>query len=331
MKLTRAHRLIRMVQILQAGRRCSVQDLADEMSVSRRTIFRDMEVLRGAGIHCTHDADTESYRIDKSHFLRPLMLSVEEALALMLVTRKLMDQRVVPFVGLAVSAGLKIESALPADIRDHCSSLLAGVQVGELRVSDVDAVTDILLHIEEAIGARRKIRIMYDSYYEKAEIATVLRPYCVTFRSRGWYVIGHSEKHRQVRTFKLERVTDLEVLEARFKPARDFSLEEYYGNAWHMIRGDQAHHVEIQFSSKVAGNVEEVAWHRTQRTRRRSNGTLIFEVDVDGLEEISWWVLGYGDQAVVNEPEALRQLLASHARNLVQYYETKEAAPTARA
>ena len=97
-----------------------------------------------------------------------------------------------------------------------------------------------------------------------------------------------------------------------------------------MVRGETPYHVEIHFSSKVAGNVEEVAWHRTQRMRRRLDGGLVFEVDVDGIEEISWWVLGYGDQAVVYEPVELRRLLASHAQAMVEQYATNAEWPAAR-
>ncbi len=326
MKLTRTQRLIQIVQLLQAGRPCGMEWLASELGVSRRTIFRDMKVLKEAGIGCDYDAARESYRIEHSYYLKPLNFSLQEALVLMLLTRKLVDERVIPLFASAASAGLKIESSLPADIRAHCGELLDGVEVGRLVVSDVDPVTDVLLRIQEAIASRRKIRVVYDSYFEQAEIATVLHPYRLTFRSRGWYVVGHSQMHREVRTFKLERFIDLQVQEVPFKLPRGFDLDAYFGNAWNMIRGDRTYHVEIHFDKKVAGNVEEVAWHPTQRTRRRADGSLVFEVDVDGIEEIAWWVLGYGDQAVVSEPQGLRQLVASHARNLVRRYQTEGAA-----
>lgn len=330
MKLTRAHRLIRIVQTLQSGRQCGVASLAEAMGISRRTVFRDIGVLKDAGIECLYDAETETYRIDHSHFLQPLNLSLEEALSLMLMTRKMIDDRIVPLASSALSAGMKIESALPADIRAHCGALLAGVEICGLQVSDVDAVTDALLRIEEAIANARMVQIRYDSYYEKAEIETVVHPYRVMFRRRGWYTVGHSVKHGEVRMFKLERILAMTTLDRSFKRPADFNLDDYFGHAWDMVRGNRRYHVEVHFSAKVAGNVEEVAWHKTQRTRRRSDGSLVFEVDVDGIDEISWWILGYGDQAVATEPQELRQLIASHAQTLVGYYEAGALAPVAR-
>ncbi len=70
----------------------------------------------------------------------------------------------------------------------------------------------------------------------------------------------------------------------------------------------------------VARNVAEVAWHKTQQLTWNEDRSLDFQVRVSGLNEISWWILGYGDQAEVRKPAALRQLIASRASSLVEMY-----------
>lgn len=330
MKLTRTQRLIRIVQLLQAGRSYDVNALAREMSISRRTVFRDLNVLREAGVVCSYDAESERYGIDRSYYLPPMNLTMEEALALLLLTRKFVNDRVVPNVSAALTAGMKIESVLPADVRALCGSLLDGVTVDWQPMSDVDPIAATLYRLQSAMADKRRVALRYDSYKEKKEIDTVVDPYRILFRNRGWYLIGRSSRERQVLTFKIERILEMRVAEERFRPDAKFRLETYFGNAWSMKRGAVRHHVEVQFSSMVAGNVEEVNWHSTQRTRRRSDGTLIFEADVDGIDEISWWILGYGDQAVVSEPEELRELIASHARNTTRLYGNGEVTLTPR-
>ena len=71
---------------------------------------------------------------------------------------------------------------------------------------------------------------------------------------------------------------------------------------------------------RVARNVAEVVWHKTQRLAHRDDGSLDFHVRVSGLNEISWWILGYGDQAEVLKPARLRQLIAERAGRLVEMY-----------
>ncbi len=331
MKLTRTQRLMRIMQALQTGKRLGVAEFADEMNVSRRTVFRDMNVLNGAGVRCSFDSETECYRLDHSYYLQPLELTLSEALSLLLLTRKFVDDRLIPSAQSAVTAGMKIEAVLPADIRNHCGLMLEGVELGRFQVSDIDSASDVLFRMMEAIAGSQKVEMHYESFFEKREITTILHPFRVFFGNRGWYVVGHSQAHDETRMFKLERIVRYDVLSETFTAPRDFKLEDYFGNAWNMVRGDRRHHVEVHFSKKVGGNVEEVFWHATQRTRMRSDGVLIFEVDVDGLDEISWWILGYGDQAIVTEPDELRHMVMSHARNMVHLYESNQKIPAARA
>jgi proteasome accessory factor B len=83
-------------------------------------------------------------------------------------------------------------------------------------------------------------------------------------------------------------------------------------------RADQD--VVVRFAPLVARNVAEVAWHKTQRIVERQDGSIDFHVSVSGLNEISWWILGYGDQAEVLRPARLRQMIADRAGKLVELY-----------
>jgi predicted DNA-binding transcriptional regulator YafY len=70
----------------------------------------------------------------------------------------------------------------------------------------------------------------------------------------------------------------------------------------------------------VARNVAEINWHKTQRTKLNDDGSLEFQVTVSGLQEISWWIMGYGDQAEVLEPAKLREMIFQRAQKLVELY-----------
>jgi proteasome accessory factor B len=69
--------------------------------------------------------------------------------------------------------------------------------------------------------------------------------------------------------------------------------------------------------------VAEVVWHKTQQTTFLPDGSVEFRVRVSGLREISWWILGYGDQAEVLKPAALRNLVADRAKNMAAVYNGK--------
>jgi len=92
-----------------------------------------------------------------------------------------------------------------------------------------------------------------------------------------------------------------------------------------MIPEGKLHDVHLRFAPKVAGNVAEVEWHRSQRVAWRDDGSLDFFVRVDGLGEIAWWALGYGDQVKVLAPAALARRVAATARRAAAQYGRKEA------
>jgi len=323
-KLDRIQRLLKLIHTLQSGRPYSVEDLAEILDVNRRTVFRDLKLLTGVGIKFSYDRPTRRYHADRENALPPVSLTYAEALSLLLTTRHVLKSTIVADRSAAVSAALKIESLLPRAMQDYCGTLLEHVEVKHGPSSDSGAVTDTFALLQASLAARRKVRVRYDSYYEGKPISEVLHPYRLAHIHAGWYLIAFAQGAGKCLTFKLERIMEIKVLEETCEIAPEFNLEDYFGNAWKMIKGERRYHVKIRFLPKVAGNVDEITWHKTQRAAFQEDGSLLFEVDVDGIEEISWWVLGYGDQAEVLEPQELRSLIGQRASRMVALYNAAE-------
>lgn len=321
MNISRIDRLLKIVTQLHSGRSLSVEDLARETGVNRRTIFRDLEVLDRAGAPFKFDRREQRYKLTREFFVPPVDLTLEECLSLMFMTQKMISRDVSPNYAAALKASIKLESTLPNELQGSCTELLRQMDFNMTPVSPVDGLTGHLCDLQSAIVEQRKTKIRYEPPTLSA-FDDVLHPYHVAFIRRAWYVIGLSENDSAVRTFKIERIGEYQLLPERFEDDQDFDLAEYFGNAWSMIRGEQSYHVKIRFEPYVATNVEEVMWHKTQSTVREEDDSLIFEVDVDGVEEISWWVLGYGDQAVVLEPPELREIIRARAKEMCRSYDS---------
>lgn len=321
MKLSRIHRLLKLIGLLQAGKGYNVEALARTCGVSRRTIFRDLETFRQSGIPLRYDEQQQRYHVPGTYYLPPTNFTPEEALALIVLCHDLGDASRFPFFGPARSAALKLESSLPRRLREQLRSIADAVQIQPPPSNPLSGQELVYQQLLEAISDRHSVRICYRSLTEWEEICTRLSPYRLLFSRRSWYVIGRSSLHRSTRTFNLGRIRRLEPLDDRYQVPRGFSIDRYLRNAWHLIpeRGrDQD--VVIRFSRLVAQNVAEVVWHKTQQVQLNEDGTLDFRVRVSGLGEISWWVLGYGDQAEVLKPAKLRQIVAERAARMVECY-----------
>ena len=316
----RIYRLLKLVTLLQTGKQFVSDDLAREVSASRRTLFRDLTLLRQVGIPIKFDVGQHTYQIEQSFFLPPVNLTLAEALGLMMVVHKYAAPAGLPNYPAVAAAMMKIESTLPREIQDYCGSAVEGVSVRPTPSADTRQITGTFEQVWQSTYHHEKMDIVYDSFYERKEIALTLRPYRLIFISRAWYVIAFSELHGEVRTFKLDRIVGVRRRDELFEPDAKFDLARYFGNAWQMIRGDREYPVRIRFSPMVAGNVEEVLWHPTQQMERLADGSLIYEVRVDGLREILWWVLGYGKEAVVEQPSELQDLVRQHLRSMCSIY-----------
>jgi proteasome accessory factor B len=316
---------MQILTTLQAGVSYAVEDLSKMFGMSRRTVFRDLKELRSIGVPCRYDARTSSYTIEPEFFLPPVDLNLQEAMSLLLLVHKAHNQIQLPFKSSAVLAALKIENNLPAGIRRYCNMALQNISAraaAQAAGYDSSGLDRTFAQLQKAITRKRTVHICYNSLFEGDVIELNLEPYHLLFNQRAWYVVGFSNMHKSVRTFKLNRIRELNITEQCFLGGENFDLHDYFGKAWSMIPEGKIYNVKLRFLPKVANNVTEVQWHSTQKVTRNSDGSATVEFRVDGLGEISWWILGYGDQVQVIAPKALRERVLETARNMIKLNET---------
>lgn len=313
---------MRLIDLLSSGRAYDANELARLCRVSRRTLFRDIAVLRDSGLSVLFDDSRRGFRVDRPPHLRPTDFSFSEALSLLVLCDRLGGTRGgIAFQAPARSAALKLLSGLPTPIREHVGELSERHDVRLDAVNPLKGAEDFYAAVAKAAAGRRQIRITYDGYSDGKVFTTLLSPYRLFFQRRSWYVAGRSSVHRAVRTFNLGRVRKFELLDSTFEAPPRFSLDRYFGNAWSFIRDrGERQEVVVRFRPLVARNVADVVWHKTQKLTWNDDGTLDFSVTVDGLREIVWWVLGYGKEAEVLRPEALRETIRGHVAAMAAAY-----------
>jgi proteasome accessory factor B len=321
MNLTRIRRLLNLIGLLQAGKGFNVEGLARECGVSKRTIFRDLDLLRASNVPLVFDDRRQQYHLSGNVFLPATNFRPDEAMTLIVLCHELGDRSRLPFLHSARSAAVKLESTLPGRLRDQLREIAPALTINREPANPLEGKRPVYEQLVEAVGKRRCVRIRYGSLQNMAEIRTKLSPYRLFFSRRSWYVVGRSSLHRATRTFNLGRVKEIEILDETYAIPRGFSVERFLRNAWHLIpEPGPDREVLVRFGRQVAQNVAEVSWHKTQRLSFNEDGTLDFRVTVSGLNEISWWFLGYGDQAEVLEPPELRNIIAYLMKRMAEVY-----------
>ncbi len=317
MKVAKITRVMRILTALQSGQKYTVDELATTFKTSRRTVFRDLKELEAIGVPYHYDQENGGYVIEPEFFLPPMDLNLQEAMALLLLVHKARGQIQLPFKRSALLAAMKIENNLPPKIKEYCNTALQNVSTYASAQAPLGELDKIFAKLQQAIMNKNKVSIAYHSLYDGEDIQLELSPYHLLFNQRAWYVVGESSYHKSVRTFKLNRIKKLKVMDKLYIDDDHFDLNDYLGRAWSIIPEGQLYNIKLRFLPKVAQNVAEVQWHSTQQAKWEQDGSVTLEFRVDGLGEISWWVLGYGDQVEVLAPKALRKRVAEAAKNML--------------
>ncbi len=320
MKSSVVGRTLRILTALQSGQRYAANDLAKVMGISQRTVYRDLKILKEADIPCHYDKKERCYSIDSKFFLPPLTLKTQEALSLLLLALKLRSHISLPFKDSALQAALKIENNLSSEMKQYCSAALRYISVKPDPQTRMDLLDNTFTQFLKAILKKRVVNIHYYLPYERKSIVTDLNPYHLRYDDHAWWVIGKSVFHKRVCGFKLNQVKKLSILNKCFIFIKDneFDVNDYLGRAWSIVPEGLLYHVKLKFWPEVARSIAEVQWHSTQAVTFEDDGSAILEFRVDGLNDITWWVLGYGDKVQVLAPRVLRKRIAEIAHNMLK-------------
>lgn len=324
--LSRVERLLRIVHLIHSKSGLGAADIARELGCSERNVYRDIRSLNEIGIPCFHDPETGGYRVRNGFFMPPVDLTFEEALTLCVLLEHVPHEDQIPFFDTAQRAIEKIRSQLPEVTKEGLETLDEHIEIHLARGSTGDGFRDVYEDVRQAIATRRILRCRYDAAASSrgdADAIFELRPYCLVWHQRGWYVVGHHSGRDEIRNLKLNRFDYVELTDRPYLIPEDFSLRDYLGNAWRMIRGPIRHQVAVRFEADFADTVTETRWHPTQREEHHDDGRVTLRFQVDGLSEILYWVLGYGPGATVLEPKELAEKVRNLARATAARYDTE--------
>jgi proteasome accessory factor B len=315
--------MLQILTALQSGRNNRVDDLAQMCMLSKRTIFRDLKELKEIGIPYRYNTKTGTYSTDPGFFLTPINLNRKEAMGLLLLILAARNRIQIPFKKETLIGAMKLESNLPGEIRQYCNAILRNIYIKTGPEAKIELFDRIFEQLEDAILKKQVVHMSYYSSHEKKTIAIELNPYHLIYDDYTWYVLGESSFHGGIRAFGLNRIKELSRLDKGFVEDENFDIKEYLGRAWSLIPEGRLYHVKLRFLPEVAHNVTEVKWHRTQIVTFEDDGSAVVEFRIDGLNEITWWILGYGDKVQVLAPPTLRQRIVQISQKMVRTNQQK--------
>ena len=220
--MRRADRLFQVIQALRRRRRLTTaRDLADELEVSVRTIYRDVADLVGSGVPIEGEAGL-GYMLRDGYDLPPLMFTLEEIEAIVLgakIVGSWGDER----LGRAAENALvKIEHALP----DRQRRIVRDTALFAPGTHYREEITVDMAALRGAVRESRKVSIAYKDL-AGGETERVIWPLGLAFFGPVWLLIGWCELRQDFRSFRVDRMRAADVLEDRYPPQQGRRLVDY--------------------------------------------------------------------------------------------------------
>lgn len=218
-------RLLTILELLQARPMMSGADLAARLEVDRRTVRKYIMMLQDLGIPIeTSRGPTGGYHLRPGFKLPPLMLTNDEALAIMLSLLAARRQGIGVEPHLIEGALAKIERVLPDGLRLRLQAVQAAVAFVETPAKPQPPSATVLL-ISTAVRQQQRLYLRYQAREE--ETARSIDPYGVVSHWDQWYVVGWCHLRQAVRVFRFDRIIAADLETATFVRPPDFDSLRY--------------------------------------------------------------------------------------------------------
>jgi predicted DNA-binding transcriptional regulator YafY len=305
-------RLLALLELLQARGRMTASEIAGRLEVGERSVRRYVERLREIGIPVEGERGRYGAYVLRPGFrLPPLMFTDEEALGLtlgLLAARRLGLSGVAPAVEGALA---KVERVMPVALRERVRDLEETVTPA-VAPPATPPTGEVVLKVASAVRGRKRIHLRYRSGHSE-ETEREVDPYGVVHREGFWYTFGYDHLRGGTRLFRLDRILDVEVLEAGFvRPAGLESQEGVLRTVANLPGDDWS--VEVLLETTLAEAREEVP--PMTAALEEVEGGVILRCSTSDLGWMARVLSGLSCQFVVRWPAELREALRHHAAEI---------------
>ena len=296
---------------LDSLQKVTVSSLSDKLEVTERTIHRYINTLLVAGFPIRYDRKINSYIFDEGYSLKKPGLSLEETLAFALAGK------------LLTNFGPGMEKSLQ-NIKNKLSSHTSGdIKHIILSNESVPSMSDQYLSlIHKAIVNCQKIKLLYKAPHANTPTESNVDPYYLFFREGIWYLRGYYYHDKAARTFALDRIVSLSVLNEHYIP-KHISPEEELSNAFGVFIDGEPIDIVLRFAEQSRPFILRKKWHKSQEVTELENGQIEIKFTVNGLIGIKNWLYQWIPNVKVIAPEELKEAFKNDLTKSLKWNDDK--------
>ncbi|WP_127504478.1 helix-turn-helix transcriptional regulator [Actinoplanes solisilvae] len=321
----RADRLLSLLLLLQTRGRMTAQDLADELEVSVRTVYRDVESLGAAGVPVYADrGPTGGYQLLDGYRTRLTGLTSDEAGTLFLAGMP-GPAAELGLGSVMAAAQLKLRASLPGELADRADRVRERFHLDAPGWFRGDEPTPHLATVADAVWNGRQVELRYRRWKAPREVTRTLHPLGVVLKAGRWYLVAATAT--RTTAYRVSNILDAELLDEPAERPGDFELAGFWRD-W-TERYERSVYTATATVRMTAAALERMGYvfppemsrvARAEAGEPDETGWLVTRVPIESVRHGHIELLKLGAEAEVLDPPELRECFVATARGLASTY-----------
>jgi predicted DNA-binding transcriptional regulator YafY len=316
-RLGRTPRLLRLITAIKTDPQQSPEQLYRGLGISRAQYFQDKAAVEKAlKFQYRFNRAAGTHEILNDPLIPILNLQLSEAFALILAVRQLSATGDYVLTYDAIEGVKKIVGSAQPELRGFLKEVLDEIVLQQ----GFGVKPEILDDLRRACAEAHHVTLSYLHYDDGALRKHTVCPLTLFFRRRALYLDSFDPTARDFRVFRVNRIRRLELTGIRGRPVGHYSFSQRFRDSFSVFTGKAATRVRVRFSRRAAPYIQESLWHWSQKITPQPGGAILYEVTVAEPREVAWWAMGWGGDAEILEPKALRDYVGQEVRRMMAMY-----------
>lgn len=319
--MSKLSHLLEMIITLQYKPLTSASELAEILGVDKKTIYRYIDSLNEANIPVhTKKGRYGGFYLDDEFCMKPNNLSEEELKAIIMASEILTKENGFNYENELKNAVAKIKK-VEINAKPELQHMVKDKGFKLDRIGCIENLDENIAKVNYAMQKGRTLSITYYSVNKNSTVVHKVDPYNLVFHKGDWCLIGYSYYLNCVETFKFSRIRRIKSTNEIYMKPVTFSLKEYLDKNKSKSNLDEID-IKIKFSSNsnVSDFIKDNIRYDNREIEENKDGNIVLKFSVADFEDVKEWIMGFGAEVEVVEPQSLRDQILNDIEMMLKIY-----------
>ncbi|AZU60044.1 helix-turn-helix transcriptional regulator [Neobacillus mesonae] len=319
--MSKAINMLSILRLLKTGKRMTAKQLAEELEINVRTVYRYIDALCASGVPIISDSGHNGgYSLLHEFIKAPLFFDVDEQKAL-IHAASFASEAGYPFSEVLNQAVTKLKKYTNPEQLEYINRHVIGFDVIQPPInSDLES---LLQEIEESVAEGFTLLMKYQKGNESSPKSRSIDPYGLVYWKGNWYVIAYCHLRRELRSFRVNRIVSISRTGTEFERPVDFSARAFFLNGLlpDLDQSDQLISIHIEGHAHALDDLCQ-HWLFGHALTCRSKNHAHFKIDEQSINTyVPYYLLPYGKAINILEPLFLKERMVTVTSELVKHYQ----------